>query len=178
MDHMKHKLLLISLFFYTPLCESSSCTRYTHQLCIEDCKWNKENNKCESCPVGYQGNNCSVPCRYPNFGKDCQEDCSHCDEKWCNPTYGCITTVTTNRITKGTTSSSFSLDPVIIGTLTSSGFLLVFISFAIVTVFNRRRFVRNIRRRAHFIDSIIMDFPDDSTQRNLTNDSLLRYSRS
>lgn len=50
------------------------------------------------CPIGYFRNNCSSPCRYPNYGKDCQQDCSHCKEDACNSTFGCPITDTTKSI--------------------------------------------------------------------------------
>lgn len=30
------------------------------------------------------------PGRYPNYGKDCQQDCSHCDQKLCDSKFGCL----------------------------------------------------------------------------------------
>ena len=41
------------------------------------------------CPLGYTGNICEIPCRYPSFGKkNCQSDCN-CTEKLCNHITGC-----------------------------------------------------------------------------------------
>lgn len=40
------------------------------------------------CLSGYYGPSCSYPCRYPNYGKDCQSKCV-CDEERCNPIKGC-----------------------------------------------------------------------------------------
>lgn len=50
------------------------------------------------CPIGYFGNNCSSPCRYPNYGKECQHNCSHCGNETCNSTFGCPTTGTITSI--------------------------------------------------------------------------------
>lgn len=43
------------------------------------------------CPDGLYGINSSRQCRYPNYGKDCQQDCSHCNREMCNSTVGCLT---------------------------------------------------------------------------------------
>ncbi|XP_048766575.2 cell death abnormality protein 1-like isoform X2 [Ostrea edulis] len=40
------------------------------------------------CSPGYVGPNCSIPCRYPSFGQDCQLKCS-CEESDCHGVTGC-----------------------------------------------------------------------------------------
>lgn len=50
------------------------------------------------CQIGYYGINCSKPCRYPNYGNDCQQHCSRCKEEACNPMFGCLATSTTTSI--------------------------------------------------------------------------------
>ncbi|XP_056016783.1 multiple epidermal growth factor-like domains protein 10 [Ostrea edulis] len=40
------------------------------------------------CKVGYIGENCDSPCRYPNYGVDCQLICN-CNESYCNHKHGC-----------------------------------------------------------------------------------------
>lgn len=40
------------------------------------------------CDVGYYGQNCNFPCRYPNYGKLCQNKCE-CNKSKCNHIYGC-----------------------------------------------------------------------------------------
>lgn len=40
------------------------------------------------CPSGYYGSNCSISCRYPNYGVECQEEC-HCPKKACDHVFGC-----------------------------------------------------------------------------------------
>lgn len=42
------------------------------------------------CGAGFYGINCSTPCRYPNYGKDCQQECSECGQEKCNSTPGCL----------------------------------------------------------------------------------------
>ncbi|XP_078310494.1 uncharacterized protein LOC111105601, partial [Crassostrea virginica] len=41
------------------------------------------------CEVGFMGPNCSLPCRYPSYGINCQSKCI-CSERLCNISTGCI----------------------------------------------------------------------------------------
>lgn len=41
-----------------------------------------------ACGVGFYGFNCSKPCRYPNYGVQCQHKCD-CRETFCNNKFGC-----------------------------------------------------------------------------------------
>ena len=41
------------------------------------------------CGTGYHGPNCFLACRYPNYGRECQEEC-YCKEKNCNHVTGCF----------------------------------------------------------------------------------------
>lgn len=41
-----------------------------------------------ACLSGYYGPNCTLPCRFPNYGTECQLKCD-CDEQQCNHTIGC-----------------------------------------------------------------------------------------
>ena len=41
-----------------------------------------------ACSVGYFGPNCSLPCRYPNYGLGCQLKCN-CEREHCNHITGC-----------------------------------------------------------------------------------------
>ncbi|XP_062596687.1 uncharacterized protein LOC134258149 [Saccostrea cucullata] len=40
------------------------------------------------CPLGYTGLNCSMECRYPGYGKSCQEQCN-CSQELCDISTGC-----------------------------------------------------------------------------------------
>ena len=47
-------------------------------------------NSCfADCALGYQGPKCTMPCRYPNYGRGCQQKCD-CGSKNCNPLSGCF----------------------------------------------------------------------------------------
>lgn len=39
--------------------------------------------------MGYHGPNCSMACRYPNYGNGCQSGCL-CGEDQCDPITGCV----------------------------------------------------------------------------------------
>lgn len=43
----------------------------------------------KGCLPGYVGENCSEPCRYPNYGKYCQKKCE-CTEQFCDIATGCF----------------------------------------------------------------------------------------
>ncbi|XP_022295661.2 uncharacterized protein LOC111105593 isoform X2 [Crassostrea virginica] len=45
----------------------------------------------DGCPVGLFGPNCSLPCRYPNYGLECQMECN-CTDEVCHHATGCPTT--------------------------------------------------------------------------------------
>ncbi|XP_056014222.1 cell death abnormality protein 1-like isoform X4 [Ostrea edulis] len=46
-------------------------------------------SQCQSCPIGYHGRNCSLPCRYPSYGERCQKKCN-CTAEYCTSDKGCI----------------------------------------------------------------------------------------
>nr|XP_022295662.1 uncharacterized protein LOC111105593 isoform X2 [Crassostrea virginica] len=45
----------------------------------------------DGCPVGLFGPNCSLSCRHPNYGLDCQMEC-FCSKKLCDHATGCPST--------------------------------------------------------------------------------------
>ncbi|XP_062587754.1 uncharacterized protein LOC134249417 isoform X1 [Saccostrea cucullata] len=48
-----------------------------------------DSKECKECPAGYMGLNCSITCRYPGFGKQCQEGCK-CNAEYCDFRSGCF----------------------------------------------------------------------------------------
>ncbi|XP_078325991.1 uncharacterized protein LOC144622861 isoform X1 [Crassostrea virginica] len=75
------------------------------------------------CPLGYTGNRCEIPCRYPSFGKDCQSDCN-CTEKLCNHIRGCHENVCAS---KKDSSHDVMIYSIVIGLL----LLLTIIQFSV-----------------------------------------------
>ncbi|XP_061176113.1 uncharacterized protein LOC133185070 [Saccostrea echinata] len=119
------------------------------------------------CRSGYFGINCSWPCRYPNYGEDCQSKCN-CEEHMCNISYECrynnVNTVTAQTRQKSTYSTKYrpqkmdsSVNFIMIGILTSVGFFLVIISIIVIANLNRKHFSQRIRQTEQFIDSVMVD---------------------
>nr|XP_034333265.1 uncharacterized protein LOC105328248 [Crassostrea gigas] len=57
-------------------------------LCCDENKLDTKTNQCGACLSGYYGPNCTLPCRFPNYGPECQSECD-CDKQQCNHTIGC-----------------------------------------------------------------------------------------
>lgn len=79
-----HIVFFCFLSMYT-CCQRANCCRI----------WDEKHLQCKECFPGYLGWNCSEQCRFPNYGRDCQEFCK-CEEKFCDIATGCITPDKTN----------------------------------------------------------------------------------
>lgn len=85
---------LVSFFVEAFLFTTVMVKVSSEQLCIredDDCCWVRSTNGteiCSKCLKGYMGNKCELPCRYPGYGKLCQQSCN-CEEKNCNHITGC-----------------------------------------------------------------------------------------
>lgn len=66
-------------------CQRTECCRI----------WDEKHFHCKECYPGHLGWNCSEQCRYPNYGRFCQELCK-CEEKFCDIATGCIEPDKTN----------------------------------------------------------------------------------
>ncbi|XP_056012986.1 multiple epidermal growth factor-like domains protein 11 isoform X3 [Ostrea edulis] len=55
------------------------CTNFYH-----------DNGKCIPCPAGSYGDNCSITCSPPFYGKDCRHRCTCSPDEECNPYKGCV----------------------------------------------------------------------------------------
>ncbi|XP_062613790.1 uncharacterized protein LOC134275524 [Saccostrea cucullata] len=53
--------------------------------------FDEKENVCKECPPGYFGRNCLHRCRYPGYGKFCQNVC-FCNKEYCDYRSGCVNT--------------------------------------------------------------------------------------
>ncbi|XP_062581444.1 multiple epidermal growth factor-like domains protein 10 [Saccostrea cucullata] len=61
--------------------------RTGQKICSDNRSIGDNKNDC-GCKTGYQGSNCSLPCRFPSYGDFCQSGCE-CEERFCNHILGC-----------------------------------------------------------------------------------------
>ncbi|XP_061177281.1 uncharacterized protein LOC133186014 [Saccostrea echinata] len=116
--------------------------------CPDDTFYNKETGNCTECQPGYIGSKCSIPCRYPNYGHDCQYKCI-CVQEFCNHIFGCIKDIQKNGESKDSNT--------IIIVVTVIGIILIIIAFIIISIANRRFFTRHIRQNAHHVGTIMAE---------------------
>nr|XP_022295537.1 uncharacterized protein LOC111105500 [Crassostrea virginica] len=82
-------------FIIVYVCSQTRTLSYgDNMLCPDGTLFNKTTQNCTGCGTGYHGPNCFLACRYPNYGRECQEEC-YCKEKNCNHITGCFYNVTT-----------------------------------------------------------------------------------
>uniref|UniRef100_K1Q4F8 Uncharacterized protein n=1 Tax=Magallana gigas TaxID=29159 RepID=K1Q4F8_MAGGI len=56
--------------------------------CCDGYQWDALKNDCVECISGYTGIGCTLTCRYPLYGKNCQQVCK-CSRMECNFEFGC-----------------------------------------------------------------------------------------
>ncbi|XP_062581683.1 uncharacterized protein LOC134243451 [Saccostrea cucullata] len=67
----------------------AGCPRTNGKLCCFGHYWDESVKSCKVCKIGYFGQNCSMKCPYPNYGAECQLECT-CNARRCNPFIGCV----------------------------------------------------------------------------------------
>ncbi|XP_062596686.1 uncharacterized protein LOC134258148, partial [Saccostrea cucullata] len=84
-------MYLVFLFLITVSLREvvGSCKRASLGNCCTGYIYNFETSKCEECSIGLTGPNCSLQCRYPSYGRLCQQQCD-CTEIYCNKIVGCV----------------------------------------------------------------------------------------
>ncbi|XP_061195766.1 uncharacterized protein LOC133203995 [Saccostrea echinata] len=84
------KIVLFSVtFIYHIRAAKGDCNPDHENNCCQGFFFDEISNECKECPVGYMGLNCFMECRYPGYGKSCQEECN-CSEELCDISTGCI----------------------------------------------------------------------------------------
>ncbi|XP_062586990.1 uncharacterized protein LOC134248590 [Saccostrea cucullata] len=79
----KMKQSQMSLFLYIV------CVTLKIVICsIKNCIEYAQSGKCKECLPGFVGEHCSHTCRYPSYGKGCQNVCE-CDQSVCHVVSGC-----------------------------------------------------------------------------------------
>nr|XP_034315597.1 uncharacterized protein LOC109618524 [Crassostrea gigas] len=128
--------------------------------CPDDKYFHLITKTCTDCTPGYYGPNCTIPCRYPGYGPECQKKCS-CNMIVCSHVNGCSEY---NLDGHESTTSNHDL-PLIIGLSLGLGIVLMIVVFVVITVANRKFYTRNIRENAHSVGSVVTEH--SSTTNNL-----------
>ncbi|XP_062618431.1 multiple epidermal growth factor-like domains protein 10 [Saccostrea cucullata] len=106
---------------------------------ISDCKGYEAFSGCE---MGYFGINCSVACRYPSYGNECQSRCN-CSNTTCHHVKGCQHFSEEYGLTTGSisTKEKFSLEKYIMITSigVSSSLACIFIMLSLILIWRRQR---------------------------------------
>ncbi|XP_062571067.1 uncharacterized protein LOC134233089 isoform X1 [Saccostrea cucullata] len=76
-------------FFYHIGAVKGGCNPDHENNCCQGFFFEKISNECKECHPGYIGVNCSMACRYPGYGKYCQEQCN-CSQELCDISTGCL----------------------------------------------------------------------------------------
>nr|XP_022295171.1 uncharacterized protein LOC111105274 isoform X1 [Crassostrea virginica] len=148
---MKYQILqCFFLILYSPNSVTSfNCSRNSKEMCLTDCSWSTEENKCKDCPPGFYGIKCLSLCRYPNYGDNCQQDCSNCSEQQCDSVFGCLT---------GTEKDHSNEDHLLaIGIPVGFGVVIVIAVFIVITITNRRFFAGHMRQNALYVGSVVAE---------------------
>ncbi|XP_052707710.1 uncharacterized protein LOC128182969 isoform X2 [Crassostrea angulata] len=155
-EMMFHNSVAVFVIYSTTLCTSLNCERKSEENCIEDCQWRKVDDKCIDCQDGYYGINCSRQCRYPNYGKHCQQDCSHCNREMCNSTVGCRTQNGTIDRESQNMIQGLNL-PLVIGVFVGVAAVIVIAVLLVISFANRRFYSRQIRENAYYVGSVVSE---------------------
>nr|XP_022294905.1 uncharacterized protein LOC111105020 [Crassostrea virginica] len=125
--------------------------RNSNETCHTDCLWSTIENKCKDCPPGFYGIQCSSLCRYPNYGDNCQQDCSNCSKQQCDSVFGCL--LTGKEKDTGTQDHSLA-----IGIPVGFGVVIVIAVFIVITITNRRFFAGHMRQNALYVGSVVAEY--------------------
>ncbi|XP_056014156.1 protein draper-like isoform X2 [Ostrea edulis] len=83
---------VIVVFFLSILLvtvNTASSQNNSRDSCLPGFYRDEVSHQCQSCPIGYHGHKCSLPCRYPSYGERCHKECN-CTVEYCTSDKGCI----------------------------------------------------------------------------------------
>ncbi|XP_056014205.1 uncharacterized protein LOC130052649 [Ostrea edulis] len=82
-------IIVILLSSLLVIVNTATTQKNIGETCSQWFYWDENSHQCQSCPIGYYGPNCSLPCRYPSYGERCQKKCN-CTVEYCTSDKGCI----------------------------------------------------------------------------------------
>ncbi|XP_078313937.1 uncharacterized protein LOC144619539 isoform X2 [Crassostrea virginica] len=121
-------------------------------LCPDSTLFNKTTQSCTGCGTGYHGPNCLLACRYPNYGRECQEEC-YCKEKNCNHVTGWFY----NDTTSSKDDPRSVEQPMAISISLVIGVLLVIAAFILIMKAKKRFFASITRGNARYVGSLVAE---------------------
>ncbi|XP_062591592.1 cell death abnormality protein 1-like [Saccostrea cucullata] len=86
--------LIVLLYISTISVGDGPCPGF-FKGCCPDTRWDPNKDICIECPNGFVGENCSISCKFPYYGKKCEIVCN-CNKSSCNVTHGCPTSTNEN----------------------------------------------------------------------------------
>ncbi|XP_078322194.1 uncharacterized protein LOC111110971 isoform X2 [Crassostrea virginica] len=110
--------LLLYCFLYT-VSGSDENLKCKSETCCE--QWNEADKRCAVCSPGYLGWNCSEKCPYPNYGRECQDECK-CEERLCDFATGCYPLNVSAQVTEQHTQHKLQTQ-VTVSSVCSPGYL-------------------------------------------------------
>ncbi|XP_048769952.2 uncharacterized protein LOC125676099 isoform X1 [Ostrea edulis] len=120
----------------------------TQKTCPENYRFSVSKEKCIECEDGYLGLNCSLSCRFPSYGDDCQSLCQ-CRLELCSHISGCAY--------DADNEDDGSSNNILISVLAVCGIFLIIGAFVVISRANRKFFTRHLRNNAHYVASVMAE---------------------
>ncbi|XP_062581454.1 uncharacterized protein LOC134243240 isoform X1 [Saccostrea cucullata] len=162
---------------FSSLWTVNSLVKVSSMPCPYDQILDNKKNICKACESGYFGVNCSLTCRFPSFGDDCQQQC-YCTQQYCHPSKGCISTESGTSLAQTYSSNIFLGTIVFLLTL-----LVVFHAIYIGSTMLYRRSVQQRERKPcstqhhRYEETVSCHFGDSMPYQNAAMNSHYANSR-
>ncbi|XP_056014745.1 uncharacterized protein LOC125676099 isoform X5 [Ostrea edulis] len=112
----------------------------TQKTCPENYRFSVSKEKCIECEDGYLGLNCSLSCRFPSYGDDCQSLCQ-CRLELCSHISGCAYDAD-NEEDDGSSKN------ILLSVLAICVIFIIIGAFVVISRANRKFFTRHLRNMA------------------------------